>query len=230
MFMKQILEHLEKEINDAIKLRDLLSKKYFYKEKATFDNIKFIEFKISKDEFLSQNGKFSFNEYSIGNKTEKFLNVLKIKNHKLKEYYEVIMPFIIKNDYAPSFNGNLKQCFDLINQIVNKNNILSGFKINNNFFTCCYISVNTNNEIDDFYFRCNNPIICDFGEFFGEKCLITIRFNAKTFKINKIYITIVDFPLFTKKYNSKILWLNYYYNLENLSKYEFVGVAIDPNF
>ena len=221
MFMKQIPEHLEKEINEAISLKEKLSKKFFNK-KLSYEKILFIEYKINKDS-LEQND-LNQNEIVIHFDSNKSMNILKIKDHKLKEYYFSFSFKKTTKDHI-NFYGNTSQCIEELKNYNDIKNIKNGFYFNKSFYNCKFCSVaSDSNEITDYYFCSDDMICCDFGENLNEPGFLILRFDAQTFNLNQIYFCSLCTYQYKLKYKLNIYQCNYYYSADNLNFFKYIGL------
>lgn len=214
MFMKQIPEHLEKEINEAISLKENLSKKFFNK-KLSYKEILFIEYKCEKNILSEQD--LNTNEIIVHFDSDKDMNILKIKNHKLKEYY--FNYFFDENNTHCVFKGTTQQCIEELKN-KNLNEIKNGFYFNGNYYHCEFCSVSSKtNEITDYYFCSDSLIFSDFEGTIKEPGFLILRFDAKTFKLNQFYFCSVCTYQYRIKFNLNIFQINYYYDLSSNLKY-----------
>lgn len=206
--MKQIPEHLRKEIIRANKKRNRLHRKLFGGINEVTDyNFDHIEVKMSRDEFLNYDGSgFNYNEYAYFYKPDGKYSLCaeKIKNHKLKEYYENIVYFEVTfNPFAKKFYGKFDDCLNLLESNFTKEDIVSGFYLNDVYYSPQYYSITTKNEIESMYFY-STQSICLLDEFLGDIGTTILRINTKDFKISKIY--------FHPSQQKDLINIFYYYN------------------
>lgn len=231
--MKRIPEHLRKEIFNANEKRNELNNKYA-KAETKISNINFnrIEVKLDRKEFENDK-KYSiltdkFDEYAyFYSRYDNRMGAEKIKNGKLKEYYDNVVDFNLLNNHEAIH-------FDSLNDILNKElsfiDLFGGFYLKNSFFYLNYCSINAKtNQIDDFYFYTKDFQFFDEFEFMSKdrlKSTMILRLDAHTNKISKIYIQSCDVDFIQKKFIETVDNVFYYINPETMD-YESLLVSIN---
>lgn len=227
--MKQIQAHLRREIFRADKKKRKLQKKLLgFTSKINDSNFDLIEVIVQRDDFLNENKRtLNFDEYAYCLKDGTFSQgIAKIKNHKLKEYYEstFFRNTLQDNPYAKGFSGRFEDCLNSLEKYFKKEDLLSGFYINKVYYRQVYSSINTKNEITDYYFN-GSTCLCPIKEFLGMPCVLVIRMsqNNDEFRISRVYIFVLDENFLKKvsqKYNITVKTLFFYYDKEDLNSFK----------
>ena len=207
---KRIWKEIKRANKKANRLRRKLGLKNA-KSKCTKDSLYEIEVKVPYEDY--KNGKIpssleDCNEYAyFYTRDDLYFGAEKIKNGKLKEYYETLNPnnFIaIENegdncfsDHYVSYNNIMSSNRDSIINTLNgmiKNKEYQ-FKINGKKYYANYYSITPKNEIDQIYFyeikysKGCRDFLYDFDGKYGREIL---RYSFKENRIDKVYFETKD--------------------------------------
>lgn len=233
--MKRIPEHLRKEIFRANKKRNRLNNKYA-KAITKISDINFnrIEVKLDRKE-LENDKQYSiltdkFDEYAyFYSRYDNRMGAEKIKHGKLKEYYDSIVKFKLKeNKFCPKFIS----LNDVLNKKLSLEELFGGFYIGNSYFYLNYCSINAKtNQIDDYYFYTEDFEYFDNFYFLQKdtlKSTLILRLDAHTNEISKIYVQSFDLRNLNiqRKFKETIENIFYYINPKTLD-YESLLVSIN---
>lgn len=226
--MRLIPENLRREIKRANKKANKLRRKNGYPAVSKINDFNFtnIEVKIPIED-LNKDDIDLFKEYAyFYNREDLLMGAEKIKDGKLKEYY----------DKATYFDYNLKD-FESFSLICSKDLIVKklddyfmqngipeiGFKINNHSYMKRYYSFNSEtNELEDIYFYrkevlTTSDIIISSKYLSGSNnCTDIIRVSNKTFKVNKLYLSVDKPDLHVKGLNDPDYCFYYFSPEQNL--------------
>lgn len=213
---KRIWKEIKRTNKKANRLRRKLGLKNA-KSKCTKDSLYEIEIKVSYEDY--KNGKIpsleDCNEYAyFYTRDDLYFGVEKVKNGKLKEYYESLNP---NNFIAIENEGN--NCFS--DQFIRYNNIVSSnrdyiiytindliknkiyqFKVNGKKYYANYFSITPKNEIDQIYFyeiKYSKGCRDFLYDFIGKCGREILRYSLKENKIDKVYFE-------TKDENNKLVF------------------------
>ena len=225
--MENLPKRIKREIFRANKKANKLRRKYGFKNaksKCTKDTLFEIEIKVPYEDFIA--GKIpnieEAKEYAyFYNRDDMYFGVEKIKDGKLKEYYEQTMPYI--KMFSKNFNEIIDtfKCLNIANinnqneliKFLNEKEILKDnyiFKINNSIFYLNYSSFDIDiNDVDEIYFyqyefTKNRIFLRNMNDCIFKNGREIIRYSKELNRIDRIYFE-------TRTNDDKIIF--YYYDV-----------------